>query len=283
MLGSTEEQSQLKKISYGQEETMNKLLKRAQQKWSILLRVLPITIVVVVLKVAFHLFGFEVMDLNSLFTTLIGGVVFLLGFLIAGVLSDYKESEKIPSELSSSCEALFDKTLALFEGKDSITAKRFIEYQKLFISSLNDWFYEKETTESILSKIGKMSDFFAGYMGEGVEASYITTMENDQSNLRKTTLRAATIRDTEFIAPAYGIVEVMGLLLTGGMLFIKIEPFGGSLFYNVLIPLLIFYVLFLLRDLDNPFEYSTKRRRGIEVSLEPIHEWKSRAEKIGPK
>lgn len=50
----------------------------------------------------------------------------------------------------------------------------------------------------------------------------------------------------------------MGFLISLGMIFIKIQPFLGSLFYTALTPFLIFYVLFLLKDLDNPFEYSGK-------------------------
>ena len=46
------------------------------------------------------------MELNALFTSLVAGTIFLIGFLISGVLSDYKESEKLPSELSASIKTL---------------------------------------------------------------------------------------------------------------------------------------------------------------------------------
>lgn len=259
---------------------MKELLNRIKGKWSIVLKVLPLLIVVVVLKIVIHMLSFEVLDLNNFFTTLVAGVIFLLGFLIAGVLSDYKESEKLPSYITSSFEALFDESRALFRGRNSETAKKFIEYQKVFISSLTDWFYEKETTQSILNKLSKMSDFLAGFVSEGVEASYVTIMENNLTDLRSAILRAATIRDTEFVSPAYIIVEIMGLLLSFVMLFIKIEPLWGAIFYNVLTTLLIFYVLFLMMDLDNPFEYSTKGEGGTEIPLDQIYDLKSRVEEF---
>ncbi len=181
---------------------MKKMLGKYWGKWLILFKVLPIVLAVILLKIISHRFGYEIMDLNSLFTTLIGGTIFLLGFLVGGVLSDYKESEKIPSELSFSIEALFDMSYTIYKGKDSETAKQFIEYQKHFIISLKDWFYERESTESLLEKLSKMSDFFVALSKEKVEAGYITKMENDHSNIRKMILRAATIRDTEFVAVA---------------------------------------------------------------------------------
>ena len=87
------------------------------------------------------------MELNALFSSLVAGTIFLIGFLISGVLSDYKESEKIPSELSASIKTLFDDTYTIYKGKNSDTAYKFIEFQKSFINSLMDWFYKKEKTQ----------------------------------------------------------------------------------------------------------------------------------------
>ena len=45
------------------------------------------------MKYAFYMFGFEFVELNALFTAFVAANVFLLGFLMAGVLTDFKESE----------------------------------------------------------------------------------------------------------------------------------------------------------------------------------------------
>ncbi len=80
-----------------------KSIKRIIQKWSIALKILPLIILVTALKFGTHKFGFEVMELNALFSSLVAGTIFLIGFLISGVLTDYKESEKLPSELAAGC------------------------------------------------------------------------------------------------------------------------------------------------------------------------------------
>ncbi|MFA6461182.1 MAG: hypothetical protein WCV90_02860 [Candidatus Woesearchaeota archaeon] len=248
------------------------LVKKLWQKWLIAFKILPILLMVILLKILSHYLGYEVIALNSLFTSLVGGTIFLLGFLISGVLSDYKESEKIPSEFAASLESLYDQSYTLYKSKKSKTAKEFIKYQQEFMTSLNDWFYKKERTRSLLEKISKMNDFFIEFEKEGIQANYIIRMENEQSTIRKMVLRIHTIRDTDFIQSAYAIVEALGFALALGMVITKIEPFYESMFFTILVTFLISYMFFLIKDLDNPFEYSSHGESGTEVSLKPIHD-----------
>lgn len=242
------------------------------RKWSIAFKIMPLVIIVAILKFISHKFGFEVMELNALFTSLVAGTIFLIGFLISGVLSDYKESEKIPSELSAVLKALFDDSYTIYKTKNSNTALQFIEYQKSFLSSLMDWFYKRERTKSILEKIGSMNEFFIKFEKEGVQANYIIKLKNEQNGLRKTILRIDTIRDTNFVDSAYAIVEAMGFLIAVGLIVIKIEPFYASLFFTLLVTFLISYMFLLIKDLDNPFDYAIKGESGTEISLKPIYD-----------
>jgi hypothetical protein len=245
------------------------------QKWSIAFKIMPLVITIAMLKFLSHKFGFEVMELNALFTSLVAGTIFLIGFLISGVLSDYKESEKIPSEISASIKTLFDDAYTIYKGKNSDTAYKFIEFQKSFINSLMDWFYKKERTQSMLKKISMMNDFIIELEKEGVQANYIIKLKNEQNSLRKMILRIDTIRATSFIGSAYAIVEAMGFLTALGLIMIKIEPFYASLFITLLVTFLISYMFFLIKDIDNPFDYAANGESGTEISLKPINDLKS--------
>src|SRR6187431_2901544 len=150
------------------------------QKWSIAFRIIPIILFVALLKFLSHYFELEVLELNALFTSLIAGTIFLIGFLISGVLSDYKESEKLPNELSASIKSLFDDSYTIYKSKNSESAAQFIEYQKIFMNSLLDWFYKKERTYSLLEKLSGMNDFFAELDREGIQPAYIIRMKNEQ-------------------------------------------------------------------------------------------------------
>jgi hypothetical protein len=219
-----------------QQQVINTSAKHLWQKWSIALRIMPVIILVAILKFLSHKFGFEVMELNALFTSLVAGTIFLIGFLITGVLSDYKESEKIPSELAATLKSLFDDAWTIYQSKNSASAKKFLEFQKTFIATLMEWFYKKERTKSLLGKISGMNEFFIEIDKEGVAAPYVVKMKIEQNNIRKMVMRIDTIRDTNFISSAYAIVEAMGFLVAVGLLVMKIEPFYASLFLHCLSP-----------------------------------------------
>lgn len=257
------------------QKIINTSTNKIWQKWSVAFKVMPVIILVTILKFLSHKFGFEVMELNALFTSLVAGTIFLIGFLITGVLSDYKESEKIPSDLTASLKSIFDDAYTIYKGKTSATALNFLEFQKAFLNSLMDWFHKKERTKSMLDKISMMNDFFIEFDKEGVLAPYVVKMKNDQSNIRKMILRIDTVRDTDFIGSAYAIVEAMGFLTTIGLIIMKIEPFYASLFFTLLVTFLISYMVFLIRDLDNPFDYGVHGESGTEISLKPLREHES--------
>lgn len=253
-------------------ETTSKSPKKIFQKWSIAIKIMPLVIAVALFKVLAHWFGFEMMELNALFTSLVAGTIFLIGFLISGVLSDYKESEKIPGEIASSLRNLLDDTLTIYKGKNSETARDFVEFQKSFRLMLMAWFYKKERTKTLLDKLSSMNEYFIKFENEGIQANYIIKMKNEQNFLRKLILRIDTIRDTEFVGSAYAIVEAMGFLMAIGLIIIKIEPFYAALFLTSLVTFLIAYMFKLIKDLDNPFDYHCNGECGTEISLKLIHD-----------
>ncbi|MBP7240020.1 MAG: hypothetical protein KBA14_07325, partial [Saprospiraceae bacterium] len=78
-------------------------------KWRLMVASLPITIGVVLLKImieqGFHFEG--LVHLSEIGVVITGGI-FLIGFMLAGTLADYKESEKIPAEMAGTLEAIED-------------------------------------------------------------------------------------------------------------------------------------------------------------------------------
>jgi hypothetical protein len=254
-------------------KTIKRLTKENWNKWSIAIKISPIILFIGVLKYIAHVFGLEMMELNALFSSLVAGTVFLIGFLISGVLSDYKESEKIPSDIATSLRTLMDDTNYIYKSKGSQKAYEYMDFQKAFSKSLIEWFYKKKNTEFLLNNINKMSDYLIELEQEGIQANFIIKMKNEQNNLRKTLLRVETIRDTDFIGSAYAIVEAMGVIIVFGLIIIKINPFYASLFMTLIISFLITYMFSLIKDLDNPFDYSSNGENGTEISLKPLHNW----------
>ncbi len=248
-----------------------KSFKSLIKKWHIFVKLIPILAAIFVLKLAFHKLGWEIISLNSLFTSLIAASTFLIGFLVSGVISDYKEGEKIPGDLSSSLEAIYDEAYILNKNKKTKLTKDFLNFLFEFTSLLNDWFYKKERTIVIMDHLHKMNDYFSEFEPL-TQANFIMKMKQEQNIIRKLITRAHTIRETGFVQSAYAVVEALVFLLIIGLLILRVEPFYESVFFSLVVSFLVLYMLLLIKDLDDPFEYHEYGELGDEVSLKPVHD-----------
>jgi hypothetical protein len=254
--------------------------KRFWAKWALAFRVVPTLILVGGLKYLAYHFGYEVMELNALFTTLVAGTIFLLGFLISGVLSDYKESEKIPAEISATIRTMIDDCYTLYKAKDIEEAKDLALYLKDTYTYLIRWMYKKIDTDEMLSRLRAMNDYFIAFEKKGATPNIVIKIKQEQNYLRKMILRIETIRDTNFVSSAYTIVEFMGLIIALGLIITKIDPFYFGVALSMMVTFLITYMFYLIKDIDNPFDYSEKGESGTEISLEPLHKLKKYLDEI---
>jgi hypothetical protein len=242
-----------------------------KKKWYLLIKIIPILIAIFILKLVFHNYGFEVVGLNALFTSIIAATTFLIGFLIAGVISDYKESEKIPGDMAASLEAIYDEAYILDKNKGSKITKDFILHYNDFLKSVVEWFYRKQRTRVIIGNLHEMNNYFAEFESR-MQANFLSRMKNEQSNLRKMIIRVDNIRDMSFIQSGYTIVEILAFLVVLGLLLMRLEPFFESVFFTMTVSFLLVYMINLIKDLDNPFDYSEHGESGTEVSLKPLHD-----------
>src|ERR1700690_3935227 len=77
----------------------------------------------------------------------LAAVALIAGFMLAGVLSDYKESEKIPGEIATTLETIGDTVeVVLALNKDSDVS----DFKPRFIALVgitDDWFMHRVSTE----------------------------------------------------------------------------------------------------------------------------------------
>jgi hypothetical protein len=243
-------------------------------KWKLVFKVLPLVVVVIFLKFVAHYFGWEFLSLNALFTAIISANIFLIGFLISGVLVDYKESEKIPGDLASSLEAIVDECDILKQSNKEV-GKRLMDYTNMFTGSVIEWFYKKEKTLNLLSKLSGFNNYFLELESQ-TQANFIVRLKQEQNSIRKMINRVHTIRETSFISSGYAIAEIITIILCLGMIVIKIDPYYESMFFVSFVSFILIYMIYFIKDLDNPFGYSEKNHLTEEVSLKPLIDLKKR-------
>jgi len=239
-------------------------------KWKLTFKVLPFVGALLLLKFAAHKFQAEFLTLSPLFTAIISANIFLIGFLITGVLTDYKESEKIPGELAASLEVLLDERLSL-RGGPAAAAAGYLQELCGLSRALLDWFHKREKTRGLMDRISALSGAFAVFDGVA-PANYIARLKQEQHNIRRLVLRVHTIRETSFSEAGYAIAEIITAILSLGLVFVRIDPFYESVFFVVFVSFMLIYMVLLIKDLDNPFGYYEEEDLSEEVSLKPLED-----------
>ena len=81
-------------------------------KWKLMLTTLPFVVAALVLRAVldYVVVFTPVVDFGDVALVLTGGV-FLIGFMLSGTMSDFKESEKLPAELACSLETMEELSL----------------------------------------------------------------------------------------------------------------------------------------------------------------------------
>lgn len=225
-------------------------------------------LVVLGAKQMFHQLGWELISLNPLMSGLVAANVFLMGFLLSGVLSDYKESEKLPGEVAVGLLTISDDFVALTDPKHDELRQHGLTQLHDLGTGIHGWLLGRQSTEITLDRVGDLVHLITR-IEPLIPANYSVRLKQELNNLRRCVVRINTIRETTFIPSGYVISEIVTGLLTIGLVLVKIEAMYESLFVVGLITFLFTFLSLLIRDLDNPFGYD-EHGSAEDVSLNPL-------------
>lgn len=252
------------------------MLRRLHLKYSMMLAAAGVVVVAIGLKIAAHALGWEVLTLNALLSGIVAADVFLMGFLISGVLGDYKEAERMPGELAASLEVLGEEGESVFARSASPRAPQFLERVEALGRALHAWFHKRERTGAVLDRLSELNGDFREFESL-TELAFILRMKQEQHAIRRALIRAHTIRETSFIGAGYRIAEWTTGLLVIALILVRIDPFVESVFTVGVIVFMLSYLIFLIRDLENPFAYYIDHA-SANVSLKPLEDCIARLE-----
>ncbi len=232
------------------------------------LRVSLVLLSIAVAKVLVHRMGWEVLAPNPLFPALVASEVFLLGFLLNGVLLDYKEGEKIPGEVAAALECLATEARSVRQLHPEAEVIGAVVLLASFSEALLAWMKDAGQVTTLLNQLDDLQ-LAIERLGIWNAAPLQARLLLEMANIRRVVYRIEVIRETTFVPTVYGLAFFGTGLLTGGLLFSEIQPFGESLFFICAISFLLIKLLLLIADLDNPF--AAAHATSVEnVSLIPV-------------
>lgn len=253
-------------------------------KWKLMLTTLPFVLVVTLMK-AFIEFGLKftgVVDFADVGVVLTGAV-FLTGFLLAGTMSDYKESEKLPGEVAATLETIEEVFTLAAAQRPALDLKDLQTRVLSMTDIIGSWLLKAKTTAQLYAGFRQLNLTIVELEKSGA-GPYASRAVPQVLMLRRAVGRMDVIRRTGFLPPAYALLEVLLAVILGLMMVAK---FKSPVATYVLVPffaLVNIYMLRLIRDIDDPFDYAPDgtQHGAAEVDLFPINEYRERlAGRIG--
>ena len=215
-------------------------------------RVSLVLLTIVAVKVLVHRMGWELLAPNPLFPALVASEVFLLGFLLNGVLLDYKEGETIPGELAAALECLATEARSVRVLHPEAEVMGALALLAGFSDDLLAWMKGAGQVSTLLNRLDDVQlliERLTIWNAAPLQARLLLEL----ANIRRAVVRIEVIRETTFVPTVYWMAYAGTTFLTGGLILTEIEPFGESLFFIGVISFLLIKLLMLIADLDNPF------------------------------
>jgi hypothetical protein len=200
---------------------------------------------------------------------------FLIGFMLAGTMSDYKESEKLPGELATALEGMEDaiSLASIKSGFDAAGAKKKL---MALTEGVRTWLARKAPVDSVHALVGELMPSFQEMDKAGATA-HAARGATEAHNLRKTVTRIEVIAKTGFLSSGYAVLEFMVASIVVLLVLSRFKSQVAEYTLISFITLVYVYLLRLIKDVDDPFEYSENGTQGAaEVDLFPLEQYAAR-------
>ncbi len=248
------------------------------------------TVIVVVaalsaLKWAVNAFELEFLSLNALFSSAISSAVFIIGFLLASLLSDYKEAERLPSEIRVALEAIRDDATHFAASTPdarfdlAALSATLADYVARIEEGLN---YRRDYAglDGAIAAVDRLSPIFAQMERDGMPANFVVSLRNEQNVLRRGVFRIYHIQKIQFVPSVHILVQTLVASIIGLLLLLKTEGSPESALMFGFITYIFIYALYLVRTLEQPFH---KGHNSVDdVSLFLLREFAAKAKADAP-
>ncbi len=224
-------------------------------KWKLMLGTLPyvglVLAVVLMRDYLFHLPGlFDFSDVSPL----LSAVSLIIGFMLAGVLSDFKESEKIPGEIATLLETIEDTVEVVIALNKQADVSDFRPKYQALATTVEKWFLRRADVAECYTVL---DDFrtVSQTMHAAAGVNYTIRCLGETHNLRRLITRADVISQTSFLQSGYALLDLLAGTTIMLLLLANYKSPIAEYMLIGLFSLIYIYLVRLIRDIDDPFEY----------------------------
>jgi hypothetical protein len=234
-------------------------------KWRILLTVLPLTTLYGLAKLGLHRLGWEPWAFDPLTGSLFGAATFVIAFVLNGTLGDFRASADMPVAIANALETIQDSNRLVAQSNPEYDPQPLTQDLLAIAQATLDWLQQgkpQQAVEDALTRLNLSLSTMLAYTG----APIVSRAQAEQAKIRLLLTHIGISRDTDFVGPAYALLEVFLIGAITALLLIRADSFSENLVVSCLLFTSFTYLLLLIRDLDNPFQYDGKSSVDADLS-----------------
>ena len=222
------------------------------------------------LKRLAHTLQLDLLRIGVPFIALVLATLVLLTLLLLGVLSDFKESERLPAELATLLElqSLQLETLRLRQPQleGAAPQQALLALAEAILQRLMGRISEPELHRSYHACYRHTAAAAQALEGSpALQARLLQPLEGILGILN----RIEVIRSTGFVTSVYWLAYLGTGLTCVGLVFSRLDPPLESGLFLFVVSFLLLFLIHLIQDLDNPFGYCDSSS-AEDVSLEAL-------------
>lgn len=229
---------------------------------------------------------YEFIEPISLYGSILSSVIFIYWFILAPAMSEFKESERILSEVENALGNI-ESDAHYYSGLSShFDTKKFHRA----LADMTDTFYHMiadDRQAKYLQYIDEMNEVFLHAEKNGVPPNHIIRTKNEISTLKRCFIRIEDIKSKDAVPKMiHHLKNFVTFMVIATLFFINIgNDTGDGLIYQIeelfmlfLVSFLYIFLSFIISGFDNPFD---KRRFSgyIDISFIKDFSVKLRSEK----
>lgn len=210
--------------------------------------------------------GWEPIALDRLHTSVISGAVFVIGFLLAATIRDYKEAETIPAEIAATIETMCEDAASIKQNYPKFDLN---SYEKQLQKVAKSLAADLRNSKSHVARhqLHELSLLYAGMEKAGVPANFIVKLKQQQASLVRHLFRVNYIQRITFIPSATVLAWSIIVICIALLLLTKMDSFGGGLVINSAIVFILLYVTLLIEVIKTPFQDEGKTKDDVSLFL----------------
>jgi hypothetical protein len=215
--------------------------------------------------------GVTGMSPSPLASSIVAGGVFVMGLVVAGTLSDYRDAERAPTDLAAGLYAILRECESMHAvwGKPNLhlLRERLIAVVTTLRADIN-----VGNTRECQAAIEELSETFLELEESDVPANYVVRLRQEQAGLRKSLLRVYHIQREEFLPSAKTMIISIVVIILALLMFTNLDGHVESLVTLGFLSFFFLYLLRLLNVIDKPFKVGQERTED-DVSLFLLNEF----------